>query len=94
MLLRQADFEKKKERIGVVGLGYVGLPLAALFARKYDVLGFDINVTRVQELKENLDRTREMDSQTLKDVGIEFTDDGKKAVSLQAHRCNGAHAYR
>jgi UDP-N-acetyl-D-galactosamine dehydrogenase len=78
MLLRQADFEKKKERIGVVGLGYVGLPLAALLARKYDVLGFDINVTRVQELKENLDRTREVDSQTLKDAGIEFTDDAKR----------------
>jgi UDP-N-acetyl-D-galactosamine dehydrogenase len=78
MLLRQADFEKKKERIGVVGLGYVGLPLATLLARKYDVLGFDINVTRVQELNDNLDRTREVDSQTLQESGIEFVDDSKR----------------
>jgi UDP-N-acetyl-D-galactosamine dehydrogenase len=77
MVLHQADFEKKKERIGVVGLGYVGLPLATLFARKYDVLGFDINATRIQELKDNLDRTREVDSQTLKDSDIEFTVDPK-----------------
>jgi len=49
-----------------------------LLARKYDVLGFDINVTRVQELNDNLDRTREVDSQTLQASGIEFVDDSKR----------------
>ncbi|RYG54210.1 MAG: nucleotide sugar dehydrogenase, partial [Chitinophagaceae bacterium] len=38
-------------RIGVIGLGYVGLPLARLFATKYPVIGFDINQRRVDELK-------------------------------------------
>lgn len=36
-------------KIGIIGLGYVGLPLAALFARKYDVVGFDINEKRVMK---------------------------------------------
>ena len=47
LMVSKTDFEEGKERIGVVGLGYVGLPLAALLATKYDVLGFDINSTRI-----------------------------------------------
>lgn len=46
-------------KIAIIGLGYVGLPLAIEFAKKYDVLGFDINIDRVQELRGNRDRTRE-----------------------------------
>lgn len=46
-------------KIAVIGLGYVGLPLTIEFAKKYDVLGFDINQGRVEELKEGKDRTRE-----------------------------------
>ncbi|WP_270089152.1 nucleotide sugar dehydrogenase [Sphingobacterium sp. SYP-B4668] len=45
--------------IAVIGLGYVGLPLAIEFAKKYDVLGFDINTSRVKELSEGKDRTQE-----------------------------------
>lgn len=51
--------EVKNAKIVVVGLGYVGLPLAIEFAKKYKVLGFDINGDRIQELKEGKDRTRE-----------------------------------
>lgn len=47
-------------RIGVVGLGYVGLPLAVSFAKKFDVVGFDINQSRVAELKRGYDRTLEV----------------------------------
>lgn len=46
--------------IGVIGLGYVGLPLAASFSRKYDVVGLDINESRVTELRNGHDRTLEM----------------------------------
>ena len=52
-------------RIGVIGLGYVGLPLAVSFARKFDVVGFDINQTRVDELAAGSDRTRELTSDEL-----------------------------
>jgi UDP-N-acetyl-D-galactosamine dehydrogenase len=56
------------KRIAVVGLGYVGLPLAIEFARKYRVLGFDINEKRIAELLENSDSTREADLTSLKHV--------------------------
>lgn len=54
--------------IAVIGLGYVGLPLAIEFARKYDVLGFDINEARVQELCNGQDKTREADIDALRTV--------------------------
>jgi UDP-N-acetyl-D-galactosamine dehydrogenase len=47
-------------KIGVVGLGYVGLPLAAYLARHFSVLGFDIDETRISELTRGVDRTREL----------------------------------
>jgi len=47
-------------RIGVIGLGYVGLPLAVYLSRHFPVLGFDIDATRVEELKRGIDRTREV----------------------------------
>ena len=46
-------------RIVVIGLGYVGLPLAIALARKFDVTGFDIDAARIAELREGRDRTRE-----------------------------------
>jgi UDP-N-acetyl-D-galactosamine dehydrogenase len=52
-------------RVGVIGLGYVGLPLAISFAREFDVVGFDINPTRVDELKAGHDRTLEVSSEEL-----------------------------
>lgn len=59
-----------KPKIGILGLGYVGLPLARLFATKYQVVGFDIKEERVQQLKEGLDLTLEVDEQLLKSVLI------------------------
>lgn len=50
-----------EKRIAIIGLGYVGLPLAIEFAKKYKVLGFDINNERVNELKRGQDRTKEAD---------------------------------
>ncbi len=52
-------------KIGVIGLGYVGLPLARLFATKYPVVGFDINKKRTAELQKGIDSTLEVDSDTL-----------------------------
>ena len=54
--------------ISIIGLGYVGLPLARLFATKYPVVGFDINHTRVEELREGKDLTREVEEDLLKSV--------------------------
>ncbi|RFZ95378.1 nucleotide sugar dehydrogenase [Mucilaginibacter conchicola] len=55
-------------KIAVVGLGYVGLPLAIEFARKYQVVGYDKDLVRIAELKDGTDRTLEFDTATLKEV--------------------------
>ena len=55
-------------KIGIIGLGYVGLPLARLFATKYIVIGFDINQKRIEELRSGIDSTLEVSDEVLKDV--------------------------
>ena len=57
-----------KDKIAIIGLGYVGLPLARLFATKYPVVGFDINSSRVAELMSGVDSTLEVDNETLQSV--------------------------
>lgn len=54
-------------KIGVIGLGYVGLPLAVEFGKKFDVVGFDINQSRIGELQSGVDHTLEVSSDELKD---------------------------
>jgi UDP-N-acetyl-D-galactosamine dehydrogenase len=61
----------EKAKIAIIGLGYVGLPLARLFATKYSVVGFDINSGRISELMSGLDSTLEVDNETLKAVLVE-----------------------
>jgi UDP-N-acetyl-D-galactosamine dehydrogenase len=60
------------KKIFIVGLGYVGLPLAHAFAKKYDVVGFDINENRIKELNEANDTTLELTSEQLKEVLPKF----------------------
>ena len=60
----------KEYKIGIIGLGYVGLPLARLFATKYPVIGFDINSERVAELMTGFDSTLEVDNENLQSVLI------------------------
>ena len=57
-----------KNKIAVIGLGYVGLPLARLFATKYPVVGFDINAARIQELQSGKDATLEVEDHLLQSV--------------------------
>ncbi|MDC0467755.1 nucleotide sugar dehydrogenase [Bacteroidia bacterium] len=65
----------KKDKIAIIGLGYVGLPLARLFATKYTVVGFDINSDRVDELMTGVDSTLEVDNETLQSVIIDEDSD-------------------
>lgn len=58
-------------KIGIIGLGYVGLPLARLFATKYPVVGFDINQSRVDELRRGIDSTLEVENEVLQSVLLE-----------------------
>jgi UDP-N-acetyl-D-galactosamine dehydrogenase len=75
------DFNSK---IAIIGLGYVGLPLARLFATRYAVVGFDINQSRVAELKSGIDSTLEIGTTTLQKVLVE------KAGSVKGLYCTAA----
>ena len=72
-------------RIVVIGLGYVGLPLAVALARKFDTIGFDIDADRIAELREGRDRTGEVDEGELKASGLKLT--------AEAAECAGATVY-
>ena len=63
-------------KIAVIGLGYVGLPLAAAFSEKYEVTGFDVNAARIEELKGGYDRTLELSAEQMKKAienGMKFS---------------------
>ena len=63
-------------KIAVIGLGYVGLPLAAAFSEKYEVTGFDVNAARIEELKSGYDRTLELSAEQMKKAienGMKFS---------------------
>ncbi len=69
------DLQSKKEKVCIVGLGYVGLPLAVLFSKHFDVIGFDINSLRINDLKDGTDKTGEVNDKDLTVSHIHYTDD-------------------
>jgi UDP-N-acetyl-D-galactosamine dehydrogenase len=76
---------KQNPTIAIIGLGYVGLPLAAAFAEKYKVIGFDINSARIEQLQKGIDKTLELSSEALKKAllqtetkGLVVTDEASK----------------
>lgn len=66
---------KKEATLGVIGLGYVGLPIALEFARKFKVIGFDIKDERIQQMKNGIDPSRELEADTFANADITFTSD-------------------
>jgi UDP-N-acetyl-D-galactosamine dehydrogenase len=74
MLLFQ-DLLDKKEKLAVIGLGYVGLPIALEFAKKISVIGFDINQKRVDMMRQNVDPSNELDASAFAHCDIHFTAD-------------------
>lgn len=67
------DFINKKKRLCVIGLGYVGLPMALEFARKYSVIGFDINPARIEMMRKNIDPSKELSPEAFHGCDISFT---------------------
>ncbi|WP_238395282.1 nucleotide sugar dehydrogenase [Mucilaginibacter sp. 14171R-50] len=80
----------EEAKIAIIGLGYVGLPLAAEFARKYPVIGFDINTKRINELMAGHDRTLEIDDDKLKSV---INTDGNMSAGTTGLFCTNDLAY-
>src|ERR1700716_3504797 len=69
------DLLEGKARLAVIGLGYVGLPIALEFAKKISVIGFDINKKRVQMMRDGIDPSKEVEASEFKDRNVVFTDD-------------------
>jgi len=63
----------KKKKLAVIGLGYVGLPIALEFAKKISVIGFDINAGRIRMMENSVDPSNELESADFADCDIEFT---------------------
>ena len=89
------QFHSKQARIGIIGLGYVGLPLAVAFAEKYHVIGLDINASRVEELRRGIDSTLEVDQKALE--GVLVSSDNFQATGLlcttNPHDLNACNVY-
>ena len=76
-------------RIAVVGLGYVGLPLAVEFGKQYDTVGFDINTARVAELRDGRDSTLEVEPELLAEAArLTFTSELSRPLRSSATRAS------
>ena len=69
------DYSSKKKKIAVIGLGYVGLPIALELARKFSVIGFDINEKRITQMQQGIDPSNELTPEAFKGCDVIFTDD-------------------
>ncbi len=67
------DLIDKKKKLAVIGLGYVGLPIALEFAKRISVIGFDINENRINMMKEAIDPSKELEKEAFENCDIEFT---------------------
>ncbi len=67
------DIIGKKESISLIGLGYVGMPIAVAFAKKVKVIGFDLNEAKIQLYKSGIDPTNEVGDEIIKATNVEFT---------------------
>lgn len=72
------DLLKRKTKLALVGLGYVGMPIAVEFSKHVDVIGFDINEHKIQEYKSGFDPTMEVGDDIIRNADIEWTSDSKK----------------
>jgi len=75
----------KKEKISVIGLGYVGMPVAVAFAKKADVIGFDICNEKVKLYRNGIDPTKEVGDDVIKETTVEFTADENKLKEAKFH---------
>nr|WP_319219506.1 nucleotide sugar dehydrogenase [uncultured Trichococcus sp.] len=75
----------KEEKISLVGLGYVGMPIAVAFAKKINVIGFDTNQKKIDEYKAGIDSTREVGDEVIKQTTVDFTSDENRLKESKFH---------
>jgi len=74
----KSNIQNHSPKIAIIGIGYVGLPLAVEFSKKYLTIGFDLNVERIKQLKDGVDKTLEVSNDELKNANIIFTMDSQE----------------
>lgn len=79
------DLILQKEKMAVIGLGYVGMPIAVAFAKKIDVIGFDLNAAKVELYKNGVDPTKEVGDERIKITTVDFTSDAKRLREAKFH---------
>lgn len=77
--------KNREEKISLVGLGYVGMPIAVAFAKKVDVIGFDISKEKIELYKTGIDPTKEVGDEAIKETTVEFTADESKLKEAKFH---------
>ncbi len=75
----------KEEKISLVGLGYVGMPIAVAFAKKVNVIGYDLNKAKIETYKSGIDPTNEVGDDVIKSTTVEFTSDEEKLSEAKFH---------
>ena len=76
---------EKKEKLSLVGLGYVGMPIAVAFARKINVIGYDLNAEKIELYKKGIDPTKEVGDDTICQTTVEFTADETRLREAKFH---------
>ncbi len=74
-----------EEKLSLVGLGYVGMPIAVAFAKKIKVVGFDLNAEKIEKYKNGIDPTREVGDEAVKETTVEFTADPTRLREAKFH---------
>lgn len=75
----------KEEKIAVIGLGYVGMPIAVAFAKKVNVIGFDLNTQKIDLYKSGIDPTNEIGNEAIKRAKVDFTSEETKLKEAKFH---------
>ena len=75
----------KEEKISLVGLGYVGMPIAVAFAKKVDVIGYDLNAAKIDLYKSGVDPTNEVGNEAIRNTTVEFTADETRLREAKFH---------
>ena len=76
---------KGEEKLSLVGLGYVGMPIAVAFAGKIKVVGFYLNAQQIELYKKGIDPTKEVGDDVIKNTAVEFTADAAKLREAKFH---------
>lgn len=74
-----------KEKVSLIGLGYVGMPIAVAFSKKVDVIGFDLNKRKIELYKAGIDPTKEVGDEEIRNCAVEFTAEESKLQEAKFH---------